>query len=70
MVNASIFQGKAKVLTSIRAKETRTVDPKRQISTEEFKNRQNSRYERGEASRAGIAKPRVTSRILLNKCQR
>jgi len=62
-------------LTSAKAKEDGSVDPKVQISAnvyEEAKkqlDRQKSRYEQGETSRAGDMRPRVTSRILLNKWQ-
>ena len=76
MVGAKLFKGKAKVLTSARARETRTVDPKIQISADEYReikrchDQQKSRYEQGERSRDGAMKPRVTSRILLNKWQR
>jgi hypothetical protein len=61
-------KGKMKVLTSDRAKKSGAVDPDRQVFREELRQRvqfQNSRTERGEVSR-----PRVTSRILLNKWQR
>ena len=37
MVDAKLFKGKAKVLTSARARETRTVDPKMQISADEYR---------------------------------
>ena len=37
MVDAKLFKGKAKVLTSARARETRTVDPKMQISVDEYR---------------------------------
>ena len=63
---------KTKVLTSAKAKKNGSVDPKVQISTNEFKkdDQQKSRYEQGETSRASALRPRVTSRILLNKWQR
>ena len=73
MVGAKLFKGKAKVLTSARARETKTVDSKIEISTDEYReikrhrNQQKSQYEQGETSRDGAMKPRVTSRILLNK---
>ena len=62
-------KGKTKILTSAKAKENGSVDPKVQISADEFKkdDQQKSRYEQGETSRAGALRPRVTSRILLNK---
>ena len=71
MVSASDPKGKApmKVLTSERAKQSGSVDPSRQVSDVELQQHRvrfpNSRTEKGETS-----KPRVTSRILLNKWQR
>ena len=50
MVDARLLKGKTKVLTSIRSKETRTVDPKMQISADEYRevrrrrDQQKSRY--------------------------
>jgi hypothetical protein len=47
-----------------------------QISADEYReikrhrNQQKSQYEQGETSRDGAIRPRVTSRILLNKWQR
>jgi len=76
MVDVKLLKGKTKVLTSTRAKETRTVDPKMQISADEYReikrrhDQQNSRYEQGETSRNRAIRPRFTSRILLNKWQR
>ena len=70
MVDAKLFKGKAKVLTSTRARETRTVDPEMKISADEYReikrrhDQQKSRYEQGETSRDGAMRPRVTSRIL------
>jgi hypothetical protein len=75
MVEFQLAKGKAKVLTSAKAKEDGLVDPKVQISTNEYKkakqqcDQQKSRYEQGETSRASAMCPRVTSRILLNKWQ-
>ena len=37
MVDAKLFKGKAKVLTSTRARETRTVDLEMQISADEYR---------------------------------
>ena len=37
MVDAKLLKGKTKVLTSTRAKETRTVDPKMQILADEYR---------------------------------
>ena len=76
MVDAKLFKGKAKVLTSAEARETGTVDPKMQISADEYReirrcrDKQKSRYGQGETSRDGATKPWVTSWILLNKWQR
>ena len=76
MVDVGLFKGKTKVLTSNKSKEARIVDPKMQISTDEYReirkhhNQQRSRYEQGEMSKDGATKPRVTSRNLLNKWQR
>ena len=76
MVDAGLFKGKTKVLTSTKLKEARTVDPKMQISADEYKEirrrraEQKSRYEQGKTSKAKTTKSWVTSRILLNKWQR
>ena len=73
MVDVGLFKGKTKVLTSTKSKEAGTVDPKMQISADEYREirrrraEQKSRYEQGETSKAGRTKPWVTSRILLNK---
>ena len=51
MVDAGLFKGKTKVLTSIKSKEAGTVDPKMQISADKYKeikrrhDEQKSRYE-------------------------
>ena len=37
MVDARLFKGKTKVLTSTKSKEARTVDPKMQISADEYR---------------------------------
>ena len=37
MVDARLFKGKTKVLTSTKSRETRTVDPEMQISTDEYR---------------------------------
>ena len=71
MVDAGLLKGKTKVLTSTTSKEAGTVDPKMQISADEYREirrcraKQKSRYEQGETT-----KPQVISRILLNKWQR
>ena len=73
MVDAGLFKGKTKVLTSTKSKEARTVDPQMQISADEYREirkhraEQKSQYEQGKTSKAETTKPRVTSRILLNK---
>ena len=75
MVDVKFLKGKTKVLTSTRAKETKTIYPKMQISADEYKeikrrrDQQKSRYEQRETSRDMAIRPRVTSRILLNKWQ-
>jgi hypothetical protein len=64
-------KGKVKVLTSARARQDGAVDPERQITLEQVRGEAphviRSHVEIGESSRA---KPRVTTRILLNKWQR
>ena len=73
MVDVKLLKEKTEVLTSTRAKETRTVDPKMQILADEYReirrrrDKQKRRYEQGETSKGGATKPWVTSRILLNK---
>ena len=72
MVDARLIK-KTKVLTSTKSREAGTVDPKMQISADEYReikrrhDEQKSRYEQGGTSKAEMTKPRVTSRILLNK---
>ena len=76
MVDARLLKGKTKVLTSTKSREAGTVDPEMQISADEYReirrryDKRKSRYEQGETSKEGATKPRVTSRILLNKWQR
>jgi hypothetical protein len=64
-------KGKVKVLTSARAKQDGSVDPARQVTVEQVRKQApripRSQIEVGESSRS---KPRVTTRILLNKWQR
>ena len=75
MVDVELFKGKTKVLTSAKSREAVTVDPKMQISADEYREirkrcgQQKGRYEQGETSKDRATKPRVTSRILLNKWQ-
>jgi hypothetical protein len=68
MVNAVEEKGKVKVLTSAKAKQDASVDPARQVTFEQIHKGEpcflKSQIEVGESS-----KPRVTSRILLNKRQ-
>ena len=76
MVDARLLKGKTKVLTSTKPREAGTVNPKMQISADEYReikrhrDKQKSRFEQEETSKEGATKPRVTSRILLNKWQR
>jgi hypothetical protein len=64
-------KGKVKVLTSARARQGGTVDPERQVTLEKVHGEAprilKSHIEIGESSKA---KPKVTTRILLNKWQR
>jgi hypothetical protein len=63
-------KGKVKVLTSARAKQDGSVDPAQQVTVEQVHKEVpcilKSHIEVGESSKS---KPRVTSRILLNKWQ-
>ena len=76
MVDVGLFKGKTKVLMSTKLKEAGIVDPKMQISADEYREirrrraEQKSRYEQGKTSKTETIKPWVTSRILLNKWQR
>jgi hypothetical protein len=62
---------KVKVLTSAKAKQDGSVDPTRQVTVEQVHREAprilKSQVEVGESSRS---KPKVTTRILLNKWQR
>jgi hypothetical protein len=64
-------KGKVKVLTSARAKQDGSVDPTRQVTVKQVHKEAprilRSQIEVGESSRS---KPKVTTRILLNKWQR
>ena len=57
MVDVGLFKGKTKVLTSTKSREARMVDPKMQISTNEYReirkcrDQQKSRYEQGKRQR-------------------
>ena len=63
MVDARLMKGKTKVLTSIESREAGTVDPKMQISVDEYREirrrraKQKSRYELWETSKDGVTKP-------------
>ena len=63
MVDAGLLKGKTKVLTSTKSREVGTVDPKMQISADEYREirrcraKQKSRYEQGETSKVGATKP-------------
>lgn len=76
MVDVVQPKGKVRVLTSANAKKATTVDPEMQISTKEFemikkkRKEDKSQCEQEGASKVAIVKPRVTSRILLNRWQR
>jgi hypothetical protein len=76
MVNATLPKSKVMILTSNKAKESETVESSLQMTTEEYREiqqrreKQKSRFEQGESSRTASLRPRVTSRILLNKWQR
>ena len=75
-VDAGLLKRKTKVITSTKSNQAGTLDPKMQISTDEYREirrrrvEQKSRYEQGETSKAETTKPQVTSQILLNKWQR
>ena len=63
MVDARLFKGKTKVLTSTKSKEAGTVDPNMQVSADEYRElrrrctEQNSRYEQGDTSKTETTKP-------------
>jgi hypothetical protein len=71
MVTVEEEKGKVKVLTSARAKQDGSVDPTQQVTVEQVRREAprilKIQIEVGESSRT---KPRVTTRILLNKWQR
>jgi hypothetical protein len=68
MVNA-VEKGKVKVLTSEKAKQDGSVDPTRQVTFEQI-NKKEPRFLKSQIEVGESSKPRVTSRILLNKWQR
>ena len=63
MVDAGLLKEKTKILTSAKSREARTVDPKMQISADEYRkikrhrDEQKSRYEQGGTSNTGTTKP-------------
>jgi hypothetical protein len=69
MVNTVEEKGKVKVLTSEKAKQDGSVDPTRQVTFEQI-NKKEPRILRTQIEVGESSKPRVTSRILLNKWQR
>jgi hypothetical protein len=68
MVNA-VEKGKVKVLTSEKAKQDGSIDPTRQVTFEQI-NKKEPRFLKSQIEVGESSKPRVTSRILLNKWQR
>jgi hypothetical protein len=69
MVNAVEEKGKVKVLTSTKAKQDGSVDPARQVTFEQI-HKGEPRFLKSQIEVGESSKPRVTSRILLNKWQR
>jgi hypothetical protein len=64
-------KGKVKVLTSARTKQDGSVDPTRQITVEQVhKEAPRILRSQAEVGESSGTKPRVTTRILLNKWQR
>jgi hypothetical protein len=62
-------KGKVKVLTSAKAKQDGSVDPARQVTFEQV-HKGETRFLKSPIEVGESSKPRVTSRILLNKWQR
>jgi hypothetical protein len=69
MVNAVEEKGKVKVLTSAKAKQDGSVDPARQVTFEQI-HKGEPRFLKSQIDVGESSKPRVTSRILLNKWER
>jgi hypothetical protein len=69
MVNAVEEKGKVKVLTSAKVKQDGSVDPARQVTFEQV-HKGEPRFLKSQIEVGESSKPRVTSRILLNKWQR
>ena len=63
IVNARLLKGKTKILTSTKSREAGTVDPKMQISVDEYReikrrrDKQKNRYEQGGTSKPGATRP-------------
>ena len=76
MVDARLLREKTKVLRSTKSREARIVNPKMQISANEYReikrrhDKEKCQYEQGETSKDGATKLRVISWILLNKWRR
>jgi hypothetical protein len=68
MVSAVEEKGKVKVLTSAKAKQDGSVDPARQVTVEQI-HKGEPRFLKSQIEVGESSKPRVTSRILLNKWQ-
>jgi hypothetical protein len=68
MVSAVEEKGKVKVLTLAKAKQDGSVDPARQVTFEQI-HKGEPRFLRSQIEVGESSKPRVTSRILLNKWQ-
>jgi hypothetical protein len=66
MVNAVDGKGKVKVLTSEKAKQDGSVDPAQQVIFEQI-NKKEPRFLKSQIEVGESSKPRITSRILLNK---
>jgi hypothetical protein len=66
-VNAVEGKGKVKVLTSEKAKQDDSIDPTRQVTFEQI--HKEPRFPKSQIEVGESFKPRVTSRILLNKWQ-
>jgi hypothetical protein len=69
MVSAVEEKGKVKVLTSAKAKQDGSIDPARQVTVEQI-HKGEPRFLRSQVEVGESSKPRVISRILLNKWQR
>jgi hypothetical protein len=66
MVNAVDRKGKVKVLTSEKAKQDGSIDPAQQVIFEQI-NKKEPRFLKSQIEVGESSKPRITSRILLNK---